>query len=325
MDYLSLFSGAAGGDLGLQHLLGWRCRGYVEWDKYCCRVLEQRIKDGLLSDAPIFCSDIRQWIANGYAASYTGLVDCVTGGPPCQPFSVAGKQAGADDPRNMWPATIECLRIIRPRFAFLENVPGILVSGYFGTILGDLAESGYDARWRILSAAEVGAPHKRNRLWLVAHHNVPDTRSAGAWMGGGRDSRSCRQEWSSANASEPTLVRQGNGADSAEGIGTSSNDVADAQSKQDGRLQQPRVRPDSESGRISMADATIKGLEGQQRAQPKGSGVRSTYSHWWESERGLDRLAHGIPNRVDRLKAAGNGQVPLCAALAFLLLAGNES
>ena len=68
----------------------------------------------------------------------------------------------------MWPATIATIRAVRPRFAFLENVPGLLSSGYFGRILGDLAESGYNARWRVLSAAEVGAPHKRDRLWVVA-------------------------------------------------------------------------------------------------------------------------------------------------------------
>ena len=167
MRELSLFSGAGGGLLGTA-LLGWRPVGYVEWDDYCQRVLAARIKDGFLPDAPIF-GDIQAFNRDGYATAYQGLVDVVTGGFPCQPFSVAGRRAGADDSRNMWPATIECIRLVRPRYAFLENVPGLLTSGYFGTILGDLAESGYDCRWRILSAAEVGAPHKRDRLWIVAN------------------------------------------------------------------------------------------------------------------------------------------------------------
>ena len=169
MRYISLFSGGAGGDLGCQHLLGWECMGYVEWDKYCCRVLEQRIKDGLLSDAPIFCGDIRRWIELGYAESSKGMVDVITGGFPCQPFSNAGKQLGADDERNMWPATRDCVRIIRPRYCLFENVTGLLNSGYFGTIVNDLAESGYCVRWKVLSAAEVGAPHKRNRVWIMAY------------------------------------------------------------------------------------------------------------------------------------------------------------
>ena len=167
MRELSLFTGAGGGLLGTHHLLGWETVGYVEIEDYCQRVIKQRIADGLLPEAPIF-SDIRAFISEGYAASYTGMVDVVTGGFPCQPFSVAGKQLGADDPRNMWPATIETIRIIQPRYTFLENVPGLLVSGYFHRILGDLAESGFDARWKVVSAAEVGAPHKRDRLWIMA-------------------------------------------------------------------------------------------------------------------------------------------------------------
>ena len=169
MRELSLFSGAGGGLLGT-HLLGWRPVGYVEFNDYCQRVIRQRIIDGILPNAPIF-GDIRAFVSEGYAASYQGMVDVITGGFPCQPFSNAGKQLGADDPRNMWPATIECLRIIRPRYALLENVPGLVTSGYFGTIMGDLAQGGFDCRWRILSAAELGAPHQRDRLWIVACTN----------------------------------------------------------------------------------------------------------------------------------------------------------
>jgi len=167
MRELSLFTGAGGGLLGT-HLLGWRPIGYVEFNEYCQRVIAQRIADGILPSAPIF-GDVRQFVESGAAREYRGFADVVTGGFPCQPFSVAGKRAGADDARNMWPATIATIRAVRPRYAFLENVPGLVSSGYFGTVLGDLAESGYDARWRILSAAELGAPHKRDRLWIYAH------------------------------------------------------------------------------------------------------------------------------------------------------------
>ena len=172
MKELSLFSGAGGGLLG-SLLLGWETVGYVEFNDYCQRVIRARIDDGILHNAPIF-GDIRTFLSEGYAAAYTGLVDVVSGGFPCQPFSVAGKRAGADDPRNMWPATLGVIRTVRPRYCFLENVPGLINSGYFDTILGDLAESGYDARWRVLSAAELGAPHRRDRLWIVAHTHSTD-------------------------------------------------------------------------------------------------------------------------------------------------------
>jgi len=197
MNYLSLYSGAGLGDLGLQHLVGLTCRGYVEYDKYCQKVLRQRIEDGLLDEAPIF-GDIREFTGEGYALSYQGVVEAVTAGFPCQPFSVAGRRLGEDDPRNMWPETLRVIRIVRPAVVFLENVPGLLAARrerlfrfvqngtdkqisievhsceirrtpYALRVYGDLAQSGYSARWRCVSAAEVGAPHRRDRLWIMAY------------------------------------------------------------------------------------------------------------------------------------------------------------
>ena len=173
MRELSLFTGAGGGVLA-SHLLGWQTLGYVEYADYAQRVIAARIKDGYLPNAPIF-GDVRSFISEGYAESYTGMVDVITGGFPCQPFSVAGKQAGENDPRNLWPQTIEAIRIVRPRYCFLENVPGLLVSGYFGTVLKDLHQARYDARWITLGADDVGAPHRRKRLWIMA----TDTNGAG--------------------------------------------------------------------------------------------------------------------------------------------------
>lgn len=166
MRELSLFTGAGGGLLGT-HLLGWTPVGYVENDDYCQRVLAQRIQDGFIPEAPIF-GDIRAFIREGYADSYQGMVDVVTAGFPCQPFSVIGKQEGEDDGRNMWPETWDAIRIIRPRFCFLENVPGLLADRYFGRILEGLALLGYGVRWGCIRASQLGAPHRRERLWIVA-------------------------------------------------------------------------------------------------------------------------------------------------------------
>jgi len=181
MNYISLFSGANGGDLAFQHLLkGFRCVGYIDNEPYCQAITRQRISDGLLDNAPIF-SCIKDFISQGYAEAYQGMVDLVTGGFPCQPFSVAGKRQAQDDSRNMWPQTIETIRIVKPRFAFLENVPGLLSSksamdeitgrpiSYCTTIFRDLAEAGYNARWAVLGADDVGARHRRKRLWILAY------------------------------------------------------------------------------------------------------------------------------------------------------------
>lgn len=183
MRELSLFTGTGGGVLA-SRLLGWRTIGYVEFNDYRQRLLRQRIDDGCLDRAPLF-GDIRAFLRDGYAESYSGLVDVVSAGFPCQPFSVAGKQLGEDDERNMWPETIECLRVVRPRWALLENVSGLFAHEYARTIFRELAESGFDAAWRVLSAAELGAPHKRDRVWIVAHANE-EHRAAGRLHAGSR-------------------------------------------------------------------------------------------------------------------------------------------
>lgn len=198
MRELSLFTGAGGGLLGT-HLLGWRPIGYVEYNDYCQRIIRQRIDDGILPVAPIF-GDIRAFISDGYATSYTGLVDVITAGFPCQPFSIAGKRLGADDDRNMWPQTMECIRLVRPEYALLENVPDLITSGYFSTILGDLAAAGYDAQWDVFSACAFGAPHTRERLFIVANAN--SERSTGGIVRKNSGSLSVRtktKEWAQHN------------------------------------------------------------------------------------------------------------------------------
>lgn len=168
LDYLSLYSGVGCGDLGLQTFLGWNCKGYVEWDKFCCSILEQRIKDGILSDAPVFCGDIRRWFSDGYGKLYKGKVDCITAGFPCQPFSTAGNRNGKDDHRNMWPITAAIIDEIRPNFCLLENVPALVSFEYYTEILQSLAGIGYNIKWDVLSAAPLVDQKDGKRLWILA-------------------------------------------------------------------------------------------------------------------------------------------------------------
>jgi DNA (cytosine-5)-methyltransferase 1 len=163
---LALYAGAAGGLLASKWLLGWRTVCYVEYDAFCIEVLKARIRDGLLDNAPIW-DDARTFDGR----PWRGCVDIVTAGFPCQPFSAAGRQLAGDDPRNMWPDTVRILREVRPRWAFLENVPTLLAGshGYFGRVQQDLAEIGYAARWDCIPASAVGADHRRDRLWIVVH------------------------------------------------------------------------------------------------------------------------------------------------------------
>lgn len=341
MRELSLFTGAGGGVLGTK-LLGWTTIGYVEYEPYCQQIIKQRIADGILDAAPIF-GDIRAFVSGGHAEAYQGMVDVITAGFPCQPFSVAGKQQGADDERNMWPATLDTIRAVRPRYVMLENVPGLVVSGYFGTILGGLAESGYDSWRRILSAAEMGAPHKRDRLWIVAHCN---SRGRGSDTARGHDAAG---ENSRGQKTDRMLGK-----------------VCPADAK--GQLADPESRGFSVGGGTpreaghsdrgdEMAHTECDGPQGG------GTGGRTTgqaglrHGAWWDEDpaemantskwigcdvRGdgtqtdvgsdgveegafptepeLGRVANGMANRVDRLKAIGNGQVPCVAAAAWRLL-----
>jgi len=162
---LALFAGAGGGILG-GHLLGWRTVCAVERDPYAASVLLARQNDGCLPPFPIWddvCTfDGRPW---------RGIVDVVSGGFPCQDISVAGKGAGIDGARSgLWSEMARIVGEVRPRFVFVENSPALVVRG-IGRVLGDLAALGYDCRWRVLGASDVGAPHKRERVWIVADAN----------------------------------------------------------------------------------------------------------------------------------------------------------
>jgi len=155
MTFGSLFSGIGGIDLGLE-AAGMKCVWQSEIDPFACQVLAKH-----WPNIPNL-GDIRDidWTTVDRA-------DVVAGGYPCQPFSYAGARRGGHDPRHLWPMFAECLRVVRPRYAFLENVSGHLSLG-FGRVLADLAEIGYDSEWDCVPAAAVGAPHLRDRVFVIA-------------------------------------------------------------------------------------------------------------------------------------------------------------
>ena len=182
---LSAFSGIGGLDLGVRAAIPTRTICYIEREITCAKILAQRAAEGFwgLDDAPIY-SDVKSFPTELFA----GKVDILIGGFPCQPFSVAGKQEGSEDERNLWPDTLRLIRSLRPRYAFLENVPGLVSHPYFGTILGDLAQAGYDAEWLCLTASEIGASHRRERVFILAHANSSgsgeDLQQAELWSTG---------------------------------------------------------------------------------------------------------------------------------------------
>ena len=233
---LALFAGAGGGILG-GHLLGWRTVCAVEYNAYARSVLLARQNDGTLPPFPVW-DDVRTF--NG--KPWRGLVDVVSGGFPCQDISVAGGGAGlAGERSGLWSEFARIIGEVRPRFVFVENSPALTSRG-LGTVLGDLAELGFNAEWGVVSAANVVGLHGRERIWIVAN-----------------------------------AMCQG--------------------------------LPGSVSDRSGRCAATlIKARNTVER------GSR------WPSEPSVGRVANGLANRVDRIKALGNGQVPRVAATAWEIL-----
>lgn len=163
MNELALFAGAGGGILG-GSLLGWRTVCAVERNPYAASVLASRQNDGILAPFPIW-SDVCTFDGK----PWHGLVDVVSGGFPCQDISAAGNGAGIDGERSgLWREMARIIGEVRPRFAFVENSP-LLVSRGLALVVSDFAEMGYECQWLRLSASEVGAPHNRDRIWIVAN------------------------------------------------------------------------------------------------------------------------------------------------------------
>jgi DNA (cytosine-5)-methyltransferase 1 len=287
---LALFAGAGGGILGGK-LLGWQTVCAVEWEPYAACVLAARQNDGLLPPFPIW-DDIQTFDGR----PWRGIVDVVSGGFPCQDISVAGKGDGLDGERSgMWHQMARVVGEIRPSFVFVENSPMLTSRG--GTrVIADLAALGYDTRWTVMGAADVGAPHQRDRFWLLAHSKCV-----------GRQAR----------PSKRTTHRNQEGTDY---FGDSGGAVAHHNS-----IGQPWQQWQAKAGEASsiggcgeIPNADQAGLQERDwRTTKRGAFATSIQCDWWNPEPDLGRVAHGVAGRVDRLKAIGNGQVPLCAAEAW--------
>jgi DNA (cytosine-5)-methyltransferase 1 len=279
----SLFAGIGGLDLGLERS-GWTCKWQVEIDPYCLAVLRKH-----WPNVPKF-SDIRQ-----VTGSELEPVDLVAGGFPCQPTSLAGKRRGQADERWLWPEMARVLRVLRPTFVLVENPPGLLSLG-FDQVLGDLAALRYDAEWNRVSAASVGAPHLRERIFIV-----------------GYDTNTIRCTWK--NEKKPTLQRRENAYPDRIG------DVADASSE---RLEGTESARTIFSERCALERREVLAHPAGRSKQSSGSqcnvgGFQETilrtsgHSDYWAIEPDVGRVAHGVPTRVDRLRCLGNAVVPQVA------------
>ena len=262
MKFGSLFAGIGGMDLGLERA-GMECVWQVENNPYCLKILKKHWphvrKFG----------DIKE--LTGYEL---GPVDLVAGGFPCQPASQAGQRKGQADERWLWPDFARVLRVVRPRIALVENVPGLLnVNGgtAFNDVLSDLASLGYDAEWDCIPAIAVGASHLRYRTFIVAHSD---------------DSR-CVHGQAQVFPTEAGLYALGEPESSGE-------DVAHPPSE---RL------PNRYAGQV-LGHGTLQRLERCRSRNQRGA---------WATEPNVGRVADGVPHRVDRITGLGNAVVPQVA------------
>ena len=164
--HISICSGYGGIDLGLRRVCpSLRTVAYAEIEAFAIECLLARMEGGQLDAAPIW-SDLKSfpW------AEFSGKVDILSGGYPCQPFSSAGLRKGTDDPRHLWPFIASGIRLLRPRICFFENVEGHISLG-LREVIADLESLGYQTAWGIFSASECGAPHQRKRVFILANHS----------------------------------------------------------------------------------------------------------------------------------------------------------
>lgn len=326
MRTLHLFAGAGGGLLA-DLILGHQPVAAVEWDSYCCAVLRERAADGWFPALRVHEGDVRLFDPS----EYTGRVDCIAAGFPCQDISLAGAGAGIDGGRSgLWAEVVRVAHVVRPRFLFLENSPAIVNRG-LEVVLHDLSALGFDADWLVLPASATGAPHIRARWFCFAWRTDAKGKRRGKTRG----------------------VRHGESAQRAAGV-CEADDVADteravrrprndAENGAERRLHGGRQEAPDRSGEcgeiLAYANGDARNAEcadlpdavgeRQERLVETGSAPRPVDGPgdggdpgWWAVEPDVGRVVNGVASRVDRLRALGNGQVPLQAAAAFKILHG---
>jgi DNA (cytosine-5)-methyltransferase 1 len=291
----SLFSGIGGFELGFERTGKIKTIWQVEIDEYCRRVL------GSHWPAVSRYSDVRECGSRNLP-----YAEILCGGFPCQDISNAGKRAGIDGERSgLWSEYARIVRELRPRYVVVENVAALLGRG-MERILGDLAACGYDAEWQSIRASDVGAPHRRERIWIVAYPG-----------------RECRQSGRGlGNVGSAAAERIGKASQREriwDTLDNSGADVADAIKPgleghaRDGAGSSERPESQRPTGAEGLRDAETEQWNGRSGLLGQGWRGEFTDTDWWSTEPDVGRVAHGIPARVDRLRGLGNAIVPQIA------------
>jgi len=286
---LDLFSGIGGFSLGLERTGGFKTVAFCEIEPFPRRVLAKH-----WPGVPCY-DDVRTLTAERLRAD--GIcVDVICGGFPCQDISVAGPGGGLAGARSgLWSEIARLSGELRPRFVIVENVANLLGRG-LGTVLGDLASLGYDAEWHCIPAAAAGAPHDRDRFWLVAYPNC--------------------SKWGAFNPAEERVARSDALSQRQQGSDRSSagrQDVADANDlrklQSEGGVENVGRRAGDSGPIVADADCSVR-IKQRRPLATIAEQLAAQRHRGWPVEPDVGRMAHGVPGRVDRLKGLGNAVVP---------------
>jgi len=336
--HVSLCAGYGGIDLGLRRAVpGLRTVAFAEIEAFACANLVAKMEAGQLDVAPVWTNlKTFPW------GKFHGCVDILSGGYPCQPFSSAGKRLGKDDPRHLWPWIADGILAMRPRVCFFENVEGHISLG-LEQVIADLGGLGYTATWGIFSAAEVGAPHQRKRVFILAHCNESGCEgSFGIGPAGAQGTPSGHATECSGDVAHTAGIRGGQN----NWLGVSGfTDQADAvwpsrPGQPQHEWEPPRVVGNKSDDLGDSEGQRARGLSiGEVEAQSGFEGAsfagETTFISIGQTQPALGRDADGSAgrlgyaelcvsgdNRTDELRLLGNGVVPAAAERAFRVLAG---
>ena len=297
---LDLFSGIGGFSLGLERTGGFETVAFCEIDKFCQKVLKKH-----WPDVPIY-KDVR-------TLDYDGPVDLISGGYPCQPFSLAGQRKGEEDDRHLWPAMFSLIKKHRPNWVLGENVVGHISMG-LDRVLADLESEGYSTRVFNIPAVSVDAKHRRDRLWIVANNDSECRRTP-------RTDKT--QETSTTKivttSEQPTPMADTRSVDSIRGgnMCHENNEEKNARKDKTKRGKDGKFSEVGSECLVSNANSKrgCSGNAGRQDAEDvrkssSSEGYNGRRVESWKPEPDVGRVAHGVPNRVDRLKSLGNSVVP---------------
>ena len=333
---LDLFAGIGGFSYAGEKLVGgFETVAFCEYDEHAQKVLRKHWPDTEI------IKDIRELADD--ADRFRGMVDIITGGYPCQPFSTAGQRRGDKDDRHLWPEMLRVIQAVRPTWVIGENVAGHISMG-LDTVLSDLENQGYQARCFVIPAVAADAHHRRDRCWIIAHADsegepdgsINEQRLERAIVG------NAKHDGSSAvrdiGRIQRELDRQTQKIEQSAGSGDRASAVGNAEREQRGTAKARRLdvdrsvldrsqgREETDATEGSSADVSNADSEGLQRqSKPKGSrqkgrqqigdeGLPWGKSKFWLPEPGVGRVANGVSGRVHRLRQLGNSIVPQVAA-----------